>query len=134
MTVAVGARPVVFQIDRAVIQVQKKLGESAPKIFLSEIHGYMADPDPLPQPVRIHGGRGVIDLEGHPLVDLRTRVCIGGDAMRVHIEIPERQGPVQLRVDADGFRPHCARRAQYGVQVQGAARGVLGSSGGDRSA
>jgi hypothetical protein len=109
MTVAVGERPVVFQIDRAVVRVEKKLGESAPKLFLSGIHGYMADPDPLPQPVRIHGGQGVIDLAGHPLVDLRARVCIGGDEMRVQIEIPERQGPVHLRVDADGFSARVAR-------------------------
>jgi hypothetical protein len=109
MTVAVGERPVVFQIDRAVVQVQKKQGESAPRVFLSEIYGYMADPDPLPQPVRIRGGRGVIDLAGHPLVDLRARACIGGDELRVHIEIPERQGPVHLRVDAVGFSARTAR-------------------------
>ena len=109
MTVAVGERPVVFQIDRAVVRVQKKADDSAPKVFLSDIHGYMADPDPLPQPVRIHGGRGVIDLQGHPLVDMRARVCIGGDEMRVQIEIPERQGPVHLRVDAEGFSSRIAR-------------------------
>ena len=68
-------------------------------------------PDPLPQPVRIHGGRGVIDLAGHPLVDLRARACIGGDELRVHIEVPERQGPVHLRVDADGFSARSARVA-----------------------
>jgi hypothetical protein len=111
MTVAVGERPVVFMIDRAQVQVQRKLGESAPKVFLSNIHGYMADPDPLPQPVRIHGGRGVIDLAGQPLVDLRVRVCIGGDEMRVRIEIPERQGLVNLRVDAEGFSARTARMA-----------------------
>jgi hypothetical protein len=111
MTVAVSERSVVFQIDRARVQVQKQLGEAAPRVFLSDIHGYMADPDPLPQPVRIHGGRGVIDLAGHPLVDLRARVCIGGDELRVHIEIPERQGPVQLRVDAEGFSARTARVA-----------------------
>jgi hypothetical protein len=111
MTVAVGERPVVFKIDRARVQVQKKLGESAPKVFLSDIHGYMADPDPLPQPVRILGGRGVIDLAGHPLVDMRVRVCIGGDEMRVHIAIPERQGLVNLRVDAEGFSARTARMA-----------------------
>jgi hypothetical protein len=63
----------------------------------------MAEPDPLPQPVRIHGGRGVIDLAGEPLVDLRARVCIGGSEMRVRVEIPERHGAVRLRVDAEGF-------------------------------
>lgn len=111
MTVAVSERSVVFQIDRARVQVQKQLSDAAPRVFLSDIHGYMADPDPLPQPVRIHGGQGVIDLAGHPLVDLRARVCIGGDEMRVHIEIPERQGPVHLRVDAEGFSARSARVA-----------------------
>ncbi|HEX6242817.1 MAG TPA: hypothetical protein VFZ61_18015 [Polyangiales bacterium] len=111
MTVAVSERSVVFQIDRARVQVQKQLSDDAPRVFLSDIHGYMADPDPLPQPVRIHGGRGVIDLAGHPLVDLRARVCIGGDELRVHIEIPERQGPVHLRVDAEGFSARTARVA-----------------------
>jgi hypothetical protein len=111
ITVAVTERPVVFQIDRAVVQVQKKRGESAPKVFLSGIHGHMADPDPLPQPLRIRGGRGVIDLAGDPLVDLRARVCIGGSEMRVQINIPQRHGPVNLRVDADGFSARTARIA-----------------------
>jgi hypothetical protein len=111
MIVAVSERTVVFQIDRALVQVQKKRLQSAPLVFLSDIHGYMADPDPLPQPVRIHGGHGVIDLSAHPLVDIRARVCIGGDELRVRIEIPERQGVVHLRVDADGFSARTARIA-----------------------
>jgi hypothetical protein len=128
MTVAISERSVVFQIDRARVQVQKRLSDAAPRVFLSDIHGYMEDPDPLPQPVRIHGGRGVIDLAGHPLVDLRARVCIGGDEMRVHIEVPERQGPVHLRVDAEGFSARSARvalnlasRAKERLQVSSGA-------------
>ncbi|HKO92575.1 MAG TPA: hypothetical protein VJU61_15575 [Polyangiaceae bacterium] len=111
MTVAVSERSVVFQIDRARIKVQKRLSDAAPRVFLSDIHGYMEDPDPLPQPVRIHGGKGVIDLAGHPLVDMRARACIGGDELRVHIEVPERQGQVRLRVDAEGFSARSARVA-----------------------
>lgn len=106
--VAVNERPVAFQIDKAKVQVQKKRGDAAPRVFLSGIHGYMADPDPLPQPIRIRGGRGVIDLAGDPLVDIRARVCIGGGELRVQIEIPERQGAIRLRVDAEGFSARSA--------------------------
>lgn len=106
--VAVNERPVAFQIDSAKVQVQKKRGDAAPRVFLSGIHGYMADPDPLPQPIRIRGGRGVIDLAGDPLVDIRARVCIGGGELRVQIEIPERHGAIRLRVDAEGFSARSA--------------------------
>jgi len=106
--VAVNERPVAFQIDRAKVQVQKKLGDAAPRVFLSGIHGYMADPDPLPQPIRIRGGRGVIDLAGDPLVDIRARICIGGSELRVQIEIPERHGAIRLRVDPQGFSARSA--------------------------
>ena len=108
VNVAITERPVSFQIARAAVQVQKKQDDRAPKVFLSELHGLMTEPDPLPQPVRIRGGGGVIDLAGEPLVDLRVRLCIGGSEMRVRTEIPERQGPVRLRVDAQGFSARSA--------------------------
>src|SRR5690606_4809058 len=63
---------------------------------------------PLPQPIRIRGGRGVIDLASDPLVDLRARICIGGGELRVQVQIPERRGPIRLRVDAEGFSARSA--------------------------
>ncbi len=102
MTVAMGKTPIIIHIDRAIIRVQRKVTDLAPRIFLSEVHGHMAKPDPLPQPIAIEGASGVVDLAGDPLVDLRARVCIGDSEMRIRIEMPERREKVQLTVDAFG--------------------------------
>ncbi len=102
VTVAMGASPVVIHIDHAIVRVQRKVSDLAPRIFLSDIHGNMVNPDPLPQPIAIEGGSGVVDLAGGPLVDIRARVCIGDSEMRIRIEMPERKERVNLTVDAEG--------------------------------
>ena len=102
MTVAMGKTPVVIHIDRAVVRVQRKLTDLAPRIFLSEVHGHMVRPDPLPLPIAIEGAEGVIDLAGDPLIDIRARVCFDDSEMRIRIQMPERQERAQMIVDAHG--------------------------------
>ncbi len=60
------------------------------------------------QPVRIVGGEGVIDLARQPLVDLRTRVCVGGGELRIHVGVPDRKQPILLRAEAEGFTGRAA--------------------------
>lgn len=103
LRVVVTGRPIVFQLERATVRITRAAADSAPKIFLSDLHGRMVEPDPLPQPLRIVGGEGVVNLARDPLVDLRTRVCIGGGELRMRIELPDRQKPVKLRAEAEGF-------------------------------
>lgn len=102
MTVAMGKSPIVLHIERATVRIQRKVSDLAPRVFLSNVHGNMLSPDPLPQPIAIEGAEGVIDLAGDPLVDLRARVCIGDSEMRVRIEMPERNEQVRMTVDAHG--------------------------------
>jgi hypothetical protein len=108
LRVALIERPLVFHVDRAVIRIERSADDTAPKIHLSHIHGYMAEPNPLPQPVRIEGGEGVVDLGRDPLLDLRTRVCIGGGEMRMRVGLARQQRPVSLRADAEGFTAKAA--------------------------
>jgi hypothetical protein len=102
MTVAMGKSPIVIHIDRATVRIQRKVSDLAPRVFLSNVHGNLLSPDPLPQPIAIEGAEGVIDLAGDPLVDLRARVCIGDSEMRVRIEMPERNEQVRMTMDAHG--------------------------------
>ncbi len=102
MTVAMGKTPVIIQIDRAVIRIQRRISDLAPRIFLSEVHGSMLKPDPLPQPIAIEGAEGIIDLAEDPLIDLRARVCLGNSEMRIRIGMPARKEKVQMTVDATG--------------------------------
>jgi len=102
LTVAMGKSPVVIQIDRAVVRVQRKRSDLAPRVFLADVHGTLVSPDPLHQPIAIEGAEGVIDLAGDPLVDMRVRVCIGDSELRIRIEMPERQTQVRMTVDAHG--------------------------------
>jgi hypothetical protein len=106
--VALTDRPLVFHVDQATVRVQRTRADTAPKIFLSNLHGHMVEPDPLPQPVRIRGGSGVIDLAKDPLVDLRTRVCVGGAELRVHIELEKQRRPVLMRAEAEGLAARAA--------------------------
>jgi len=102
LTVAMGKSPVVIHIDHAVVRVQRKRSDLAPRVFLAEVHGNLVSPDPLHQPIAIEGAEGVIDLAGDPLVDMRARVCIGDSEMRIRIEMPERHTQVRMTVDAHG--------------------------------
>ncbi len=117
MTVAMGTTPVVIHIDHAIVSVQRKASDLAPRIFLSNIHGHMVSPDPLPQPIAIEGGAGVVDLAGDPLVDIRVRVCIGDSEMRIRIGMPERHEQVQLTVDAHGALANSALVALNMVSI-----------------
>jgi len=101
LTVAMGGTPVVIHIDRAVVRVQRKIRDLAPRVFLSGVHGNMVSPDPLSQPIAIEGAEGVVDLASDPLIDLRARVCIGDSELRIRIKMPERRHPVQMTVDAN---------------------------------
>ena len=111
LRVAVGSKPITFHIDRASVRITRKLDDKAPKIFLAGIHGHMSDPDPLPQPVRIVGGEGVVDLARDPLVDVRARVCIGNGELRLHVGMPDSQQPVNLRAESEGFMGKAAMMA-----------------------
>jgi hypothetical protein len=111
LRIMLGMRPVTFQIDRAQVRITRGLEEKAPKIFLSGIHGRMVDPDPLPQPIRIVGGEGVVDLARDPLVDVRARVCIGNGELRMHVGLPDSRQPVNLRAEAEGFMGKAALMA-----------------------
>jgi hypothetical protein len=102
MKVDMGDKPVRIHVSHARVRVQRTPDDLAPRIFLSDIHGNLAEPDPLEQPIAIRGGEGVVELAGGTLVDVRTRVCIGASEMRVRIEMPERHTQVHMTVDSEG--------------------------------
>jgi hypothetical protein len=102
MTVDMGDTPVVVHVSHARVRVQRSAGDLAPRVFLSEIRGNLQKPDPLKQPIAIRGAEGVVNLQGDPFVDIRSRVCIGNSEMKVRIEMPERRTQVQMTVEADG--------------------------------
>jgi hypothetical protein len=108
MTVAMGATAVVIHVNHAQLRVQRTNNELAPRIFLSEIEGYLQKPDPLHQPITIRGGEGVVRLEGGPLVDVRARACLGASELRLRIVVPERHAQTHMTVDAEGALAHAA--------------------------
>jgi hypothetical protein len=108
MTVAMGSSPVVIHVNHARLRIQRAASDLAPRIFLSELDGYLQKPDPLHQPITIRGGEGLVRLEGGPLVDIRARACLGASEMRLRIEVPERNAQVHMTVDAEGALAHAA--------------------------
>jgi hypothetical protein len=102
LTIQMGEKPVVIHIDKATLRVQRTARDPAPKVFLSDIRGQLTKPDPLPQGVTIRAAEGVIDLMGGPLVDLRTRVCLGESEMRLRVVVPQRKSRTEITVDPSG--------------------------------
>jgi hypothetical protein len=102
LTIEMGDKPVVIHVEKATLRVQRTARDKAPKVFLSNIRGKLHKPDPLPQGVTIRGAEGVVDLMGGPLVDLRTRVCLGDSEMKLRVVVPERKTRTELTVDPSG--------------------------------
>ena len=102
LTMAMGDKPIVIHVDRATLRVQRTAQDPAPKVFLSDIRGQLVKPDPLPDGVRIRGAEGVVDLIGGPLVDLRTRVCLGQSEMKLRVVVPQRKTRTEITVDPSG--------------------------------
>jgi hypothetical protein len=101
LTIAMGDTPIVVHVDEAVLRVQRTPSDEAPRVFLSGIRGKLLKPA-LPQDVTIRGADGIVDLIGGPLVDLRTRVCIGESEMKLRVVVPERKERTEITVDPSG--------------------------------
>ena len=114
LTLGFTEKPVVFHINRARITVRRRADDSGPIIYLSDVRGRMVKPDPLPKPVLIAHAEGVVRPNGHPLVSLTARTCMGGDELRVKAIVPARQKGVDLTVDAAGF---VAALGQMGLKI-----------------
>ena len=103
LTLGFTAKPVRFRIDRGIIRVRKKHDEAKPRIYFDGIKGAMLEPSPLPKPIPIAFAKGIVRLEGRPMVDLVARTCLGASELRVRGMVPARKKPVELTADSAGL-------------------------------
>ena len=71
-------------------------------IYFDDIEGALLKPRPLPRPVRIAYAKGIVRLEGRPLVEMVARTCLGVSELRVGALVPARKQPVQLTATSIG--------------------------------
>lgn len=103
LTIGFTEKPVKFRIDRGVIRVRQSHEDAKPRIYFDEIEGALLEPSPLPKPVRIAFAKGLVRLEGRPMVELTARTCIGTSELRVRAVVPARKKPVELTGDSVGL-------------------------------
>ncbi len=103
LTLGFTAKPVKFRIDHAIIRVKKKHDEAKPRIYFDQIRGAMLEPSPLPKPIPIAFAKGIVRLEGRPMVELAARTCVGASELRVRAVVPARKKPVELTGDSAGI-------------------------------
>jgi hypothetical protein len=102
LTLGFTAKPVKFRIDHAKMHVRKNAESSGPLIYLDHIRGAMLEPSPLPNPVRIAHARGVVRVNGHPMVDMVAQTCLGTSELRLRAVVPSQKKPVELTGDSAG--------------------------------
>jgi len=95
-------KPVQFRIDRGSVRVRRGKADSGPVIYFDDIEGALLKPRPLPRPVRIAYARGIVRLEGRPLVEMAARTCIGISELRIRAIVPARKQPVDLTATSIG--------------------------------
>jgi hypothetical protein len=103
LTLGFTAKPVKFRIDHAIIRVKQKHDEQKPRIYFDRIRGAMLEPSPLPKPIPIAFAKGIVRLEGRPMVELAARTCVGASELRVRAVVPARKKPVELTGDSVGL-------------------------------
>jgi hypothetical protein len=94
--------PVQFRVDRGTVRVRRGQSDSGPVIYFDEIEGALLKPQPLPRPVRIAYAKGIVRLEGTPLVEMVARTCLGISELRIRAIVPARKQPVELTATSIG--------------------------------
>jgi hypothetical protein len=95
-------KPVQFRIDRGSVRVRRGKADAGPVIYFDDIEGALLKPQPLPRPVRIAYAKGIVRLEGRPLVDMAARTCLGISELRIQAIVPARKQPVELKATSIG--------------------------------
>ena len=103
LTLGFTEKPVKFRIDHALVRVKKRHDEAKPRIYFDQIRGALLEPSPLPKPVPIAFAKGIVRLEGRPMVELAARTCVGMSELRVRAVVPARKKPVELTGDSVGI-------------------------------
>jgi len=102
LTLGFTDKPVQFRIDRGSVRVRRGKADSGPLIYFDDIEGALLKPQPLPRPVRIAYAKGIVRLEGKPLVDMAARTCLGISELRIRAVVPARKQPVELTATSIG--------------------------------
>jgi hypothetical protein len=102
LTLGFTANPVRFRIDRGTVRVRRGPTDSGPMIYFDQIEGALLKPHPLPRPIRIAYAKGIVRLEGRPLVEMVARTCMGISELRIRAIVPARKQPVQLTASSIG--------------------------------
>jgi hypothetical protein len=103
LTIGFTDKPIKFRVDRGKVRIQQEQDEEEPRVYFDYIEGAMLEPSPLPKPVRIAYARGLVRLEGGPLVELVARTCVGLSELRVKVVVPARKQQIQLTADSFGI-------------------------------
>lgn len=109
LTLGFTKNPVQFRVDRGTVRVRRGQSDSGPVIYFDEIEGALLKPRPLPRPVRIAYAKGIVRLEGRPLVEMVARTCIGISELRIQAVVPVRKQPVKLTATSIGVSSMLAR-------------------------
>jgi len=95
-------KPVQLRVDRGTVRVRRGQSDSGPVIYFDGIEGALLKPRPLPRPVRIAYAKGIVRLEGRPLVELVARTCLGISELRIRAVVPRRKQPAELTATSIG--------------------------------
>jgi hypothetical protein len=95
-------KPVQLRVDRGIVRVRRGQSDSGPVIYFDDIEGALLKPRPLPRPVRIAYAKGVVRLEGRPLVEMVARTCLGISELRIRAIVPRRKQPAELTATSIG--------------------------------
>lgn len=118
LTLGFTDKPVQFRIDRGTVRVRQGQADSGPVIYFDDIEGALLQPRPLPSPVRIAYAKGIVRLEGRPLVEMAARTCLGASELRIRATVPERKQPAELTATSIGVS------SLLGRTVLGAVAGI----------
>jgi hypothetical protein len=95
-------KPVQLQVDRGTVRVRRGQSDSGPVIYFDDIEGALLKPRPLPRPIRIAYAKGIVRLEGRPLVELVARTCLGVSELRIRAVVPRRKQAAELTATSIG--------------------------------
>ena len=103
LTIGFTERKVRFRVDRGTVRVHQEQDDEKPRIYFDHIEGALLEPSPLPKPVRIAYAKGIVRLDGSPMVEIVARTCLGLSELRMRAVVPARKERVQITADSFGI-------------------------------